>query len=104
MRIGEFVRLRGLGAVVAAETGFKLSSDPDTVRAADLAFIHRDRVPDPPPDEYLAVSPDLVVEVVSPHDRAGEVLNKVGDWLIAGTIPCAGGSHLTQRATDTMTR
>jgi len=84
-RITEFVRLHGLGVVVAAETGFKLFSNPDTVRAADAAFIRRDRAPDPPPDGYLALAPDLVVEVLSPRDRAGEVLNKVGDWLNAGS-------------------
>ena len=28
--------------------------------------------------------PDLAVEVVSPHDRPGELLAKVRDWLAAG--------------------
>ena len=84
-RIAEFARLNGLGVVVAAETGFKLFSNPDTVRAADAAFISRDRAPDPPPSGYPALAPDLVVEVLSPNDRAGEVLSKVGDWLSAGS-------------------
>ena len=84
-RIAEFVRPRGLGVVVAAGTGFKLFAGPDTVRAADAAFIRRDRAPDPPPDGYLELAPDLVAEVLSPNDRAGEVLNKVGDWLSAGS-------------------
>lgn len=74
-----------LGVVVAAETGFKLFSEPDTVRAADAAFISRDRSPDPPPTGYLALAPDLAVEVVSPNDRAGEVQGKVSDWLTAGS-------------------
>ena len=73
-----------LGIVVASETGFRLSSDPDTVRAADAAFIRRDRVPDPLPYGYAALAPDLVAEVLSPGDRPGEVMNKVGDWLNAG--------------------
>jgi Uma2 family endonuclease len=34
-----YVRAQKLGKVYAAETGFKLSSDPDTVRAPDVAFI-----------------------------------------------------------------
>ncbi len=82
--LGTFVHARGLGSVVAAETGFKLSTDPDTVRAPDVAFIHRDRVPSPPPAGYAALAPDLAVEVLSPDDRAGEVLAKVADWLSAG--------------------
>jgi Uma2 family endonuclease len=30
------------------------------------------------------LGPDLVVEVLSPNDRPGETLTKVGDWLEAG--------------------
>jgi Uma2 family endonuclease len=84
-RIAEHVRANALGEVFAAETGFRLFSDPDTVRAGDVAFIQRARLPDPPPAGYAAVAPDLVVEVLSPNDRPGEVLQKVGDWLSAGT-------------------
>ena len=73
-----------LGRVFAAETGFRLASDPDTVRAADVAFIQQDRLPDPPPRGFAALAPDLVVEVLSPDDRPGETLAKVGDWLNAG--------------------
>jgi len=72
-----------LGCVLAAETGFKLSTDPDTVRAPDVAFIRRDRLPEPPPTGYAELAPDLVVEVLSPDDRPGEVLAKVADWLNA---------------------
>jgi Uma2 family endonuclease len=33
-----------LGEVYAAETGFKLKSSPDTVRAADIAFVRQNRL------------------------------------------------------------
>ena len=36
-------------------------------------------------DTYLELAPDLVVEVLSPGDRPGEVLAKVADWLSAGS-------------------
>src|SRR6185436_868010 len=81
--IGGFVRERGLGHVLAAETGFKLESDPDTVRAPDVAFVQRDRIP-ASQRGFAALAPDLAVEVLSPDDRPGEVLEKVGDWLKAG--------------------
>jgi Uma2 family endonuclease len=48
--LGFYAHERGLGRVLAAETGFKLQSDPDTVRAADIAFISRERVPPSDPD------------------------------------------------------
>ncbi|MBI2404151.1 MAG: Uma2 family endonuclease [Gemmatimonadetes bacterium] len=83
--IADHVDARGLGLVLAADTGFKLATDPDTVRAPDIAFIRRDRLPDPEPLGYLDLAPDLAVEVLSPGDRPGEVLAKVADWLDAGT-------------------
>lgn len=77
--LGEHVATHRLGFVVAAETGFQLERDPDTVRAPDVAFVRGDRIPDPGPLGYAALAPDLVVEVVSPGDRPGETLAKVGD-------------------------
>jgi Uma2 family endonuclease len=85
LAMADFVRSRDLGVVLALETGFKLASDPDTVRAPDVAFISRERVPEPPPTGYATLAPDLIVEVRSPNDRAGYVLGKVGDWLVAGS-------------------
>ena len=79
-----FVDAHDLGRVLAAETGFKLASNPDTVRAPDIAFVSRRRVPSPSPKGYPALAPDLVVEVLSPDDRPGEVLGKVAEWLSAG--------------------
>ena len=81
----QFVQSPGLGAVFAAETGFVLSIDPDTVRAPDAAFVAADRLPpgDLPPG-YLRLAPDLVVEVVSPPDTASELQSKVCTWLDAG--------------------
>jgi Uma2 family endonuclease len=79
-----FVKQNQLGVVTAAETGFKISQDPDTVRAPDVGFIRTDRVPQIRTRGYFVGPPDLAVEVVSPDDRAGEVLAKVQDWLTAG--------------------
>lgn len=79
-----WVSPRGLGDVVAAETGFTLRRNPDTVRAPDAAFISAQRVPPANVAGFAELAPDLVVEVVSPSDRAGYVRQKVADWLAAG--------------------
>jgi len=84
-RLADHVDARGLGKVYAAETGFTLARDPDTVRAPDVAFIRGNRLPDPEPTGFPDLAPDLVAEVLSPGDRPGEVLAKVADWLSAGT-------------------
>ena len=74
----------GAGRVYGAETGFKIGTDPDTVRAPDAAFVTRARVIEPEPAKFFPGAPDLAVEVLSPDDRPGEVLEKVGAWLSAG--------------------
>ena len=82
--VGSHVRTHALGAVFGQDTGFKIASDPDTVRAPDLAFVERARVAQIPRRGYAALAPDLAAEIVSPDDRPGEVLSKVGEWLEAG--------------------
>jgi Uma2 family endonuclease len=75
-----------LGEVYAAETGFKLKSNPDTVRAPDLSFITQKRVDEVGETKgYWRGAPDLAVEVLSPGDVVSEVEQKVGEWLDAGS-------------------
>ena len=74
----------GLGEVLAAETGFTLRRAPDTVRAPDVAFVAAERVPHVGTRGFAELAPDLVVEVVSPSDRASEVSAKAAMWLDAG--------------------
>ena len=79
------VKAHKLGVVCAAETGFKLAEDPDTVRAPDIAFIRQKRlevvgrIPG-----YWIGAPDLAVEVLSPTDTVRRVEEKVAEWLEAG--------------------
>jgi len=84
IRLGNYVERMEAGKLFAAETGFTLFRGPDTVRAPDIAFVRRERLPDPIPIGFPELAPDLVVEVLSPNDRPGETLAKVGDWLEAG--------------------
>lgn len=84
--LAQHVRTHRLGVVLAAETGFVIGRNPDTVRAPDIAFVRADRVPPGRlPTKYWDGAPDLAVEVVSPSDRVVEVDEKVRDWLDAGT-------------------
>jgi Uma2 family endonuclease len=84
--LGTHVRNRQLGVVYAAETGFLLARDPDTVRAPDVAFVGRERAVGIDDDHgFVAVIPDLVGEVVSPRDSFSDVEEKVLAWLAAGT-------------------
>lgn len=83
--IGNHVLERDLGRVFAAETGFLLWRNPDTVRAPDMAFVAGERLGTETPAGFLELAPDLAVEVVSPGDSPAAVQDKIRDWLEAGT-------------------
>jgi Uma2 family endonuclease len=83
--LGEHVYRNHLGVLFAQDTGFKIESSPDTVRAPDVAFVAQMRADRIPARGYAQLAPDLAVEIVSPDDRPGELLAKVGQWLDAGT-------------------
>jgi Uma2 family endonuclease len=81
-----FVRQRNLGKSYAAETGFTLARDPDTVRAPDAAFVAADRVAQQRRRAgFFDGPPDLAVEIVSPDDTDEDMEAKVLDYLRAGT-------------------
>ncbi|MGH9972053.1 MAG: Uma2 family endonuclease [Pyrinomonadaceae bacterium] len=82
----QHVMSNNLGEVYAAETGFLIHQNPDTVRAPDSAFIRRERLEGLGPIEgYWVGAPDLCVEVVSPSDSVGYVEEKVTEWIAAGS-------------------
>jgi Uma2 family endonuclease len=67
---------------LTGEPGFHLERDPDTVRAPDLAFISRARIPaEGVPKSFWNGAPHLVVEVMSPGDRRSEVAEKIAEYL-----------------------
>ncbi len=85
--LGVHARQTGSGVTFAAETGFVLARDPDTVRAPDAAFIVRERVEAiGRTPKYWPEAPALAVEVVSPEDSFHEVQDKALEWLAAGAI------------------
>ncbi len=83
--LGTHVREHRLGVVLTADTGFVLRRGPDTVRAPDVCFVSRDRIPDPEPVSFAELAPDLAVEVVSPSNTHAEIAGRVRDLLAAGT-------------------
>jgi Uma2 family endonuclease len=113
VRLGAHVERQGLGATFAAETGFRIDRDPDTVLAPDVAFVLADRLGTVVPDHGFGDGPpDLVAEVVSPRDTYGGLDEKVDAWLTAGVRmvlvvhprrraidvhrPATGAAHLTE--------
>ena len=80
-----FAEPKGLGTVVASDSGVWLEHDPDTVREPDIAFTSAEKIPvDARVTGYAEVAPDLVVEVASPSDSRREVHDEAHMWLSHG--------------------
>lgn len=83
--IGSFAAEHSLGETFGAETGFIMREDRHDIRAADVAFISRERMSAVRCGSWLPFPPDLAVEVVSEYDRAREIREKVEDYMENGT-------------------
>ncbi|NJK43664.1 MAG: Uma2 family endonuclease [Pleurocapsa sp. SU_196_0] len=81
------VKTHKLGRVFAAETGFILRRNPDTVRGADIAFISAARLETlgELPKGFCPIVPDLAAETISPNDLYTDTHEKALEWLEAGT-------------------
>jgi Uma2 family endonuclease len=78
-------RQSAFGYALGNDAGVQTERDPDTVRGPDVCFFSHDRWPRSEVGRKLPpVSPNLVVEVYSPGNRRGRILEKLGEYLAAG--------------------
>jgi len=88
IRLGRFLDVfaeeHQLG-IVTVETGHHPPGDRSTLLAPDVAFTRRERVPQPIPEKYMPLMPDLAVEIVSPSDSIRQVRKKAALYLRHGT-------------------
>lgn len=82
--LGVFVESHQLGEIYVGEVGIYIRRRPDTIRAADLAFVSKGRLTELSDEGYLNVAPELVVEIMSPDDRWSEVKKKLRDYFSIG--------------------
>ena len=86
--LAEHVKRHGGGEVVVGDVGFilQLPNDPERVRAPDVAFVARERLPEGGlPQGFIVGPPDLAIEVLSHTDNPMDVQQKIRDYLEAGT-------------------
>src|SRR5688500_6851267 len=84
--IEDFVIRHNLG-LTSGEGGYRLSKNPDTVRAPDGAWISWSslKAHSFPEDDYPDAAPNLAIEIVSANDRDVDIAQQVRDFLDAGT-------------------
>ena len=84
--LNAFVESRQLGLCFPDNTGFLLPGLGDTVRSPDAAFVGTETLPiEGIGAGWVAVAPDLVVEILSPNETASELDEKLRDYRAAGT-------------------
>lgn len=86
-QLGNHCRMHQPAWIFGTGVSFRcFQDDPDRFRRASIGLIALDRMT---PAEYensgyIAICPDLVVEVVSPNDLYSDVTIKRNEWLAAG--------------------
>ena len=115
-RLGNFNAARRLGWGIGAASGVYTSRQPDTVRAMDVAFVSRRRLP-VLERGFLRAVPELIVDVVSPTDRWSDLQAKLDEYFAIGVdvvwvveperrsvIVYRAGTELTQLGEDDILR
>jgi len=78
-----FAQHRKLGWVMSGEVGIYTRRHPDRVRGADIVFVSRERLPKPP-EGFLEIAPELIVEIISPSDRWSDMRRKLDEYFAIG--------------------
>jgi len=81
---GQSAQGQDLGIVTGPDGYLRLF--PNQVRAPDVTFVRRDRLPDGrvPRDPIPALVPSLAIEVLSPGNTRGEMERKLQEYFAAG--------------------
>ena len=81
--LGSFILQHRLGRVLTGEVGFRLQTGPETLRAADVAFVSNERLARiPDRTGFSEVPPDLAIEIHDPSEP--DLQRKVQQYLAAG--------------------
>lgn len=81
--LNSFVLRKKPGWVLTGEPGILIRRNPDTIRAADVVFVSKERIRRLPRG-FLEVAPELVVEIMSPSDPWQDIRSKLDDYFSIG--------------------
>lgn len=79
-----YVVRRGVGGVTSNDTGLLVEQAPDTVRGPDIMLFGESRPLEQLNRKFSTRIPQLVVEVVSPHDKLNQINRRLSQYLRRG--------------------
>jgi Uma2 family endonuclease len=82
-KIGVFVDAGPGGTVACNDTGFITERQPDSVRGPDISYWTKERLKDSPVG-YIEISPDMLVEVLSPSNTSKQIRAKIKEYFAKG--------------------
>ena len=71
------------GNIVVNDSGFITERSPDSVRGPDVSYWTKERVKEIPVG-YAKISPDMLVEVLSPSNTSKQILTKLREYFAKG--------------------
>jgi len=108
-RLASFLEERDIGHALA-RSAVITQRDPDTVCGPDATYYSCDKLPKGPlSSDYGPEIPELVFEVLSSSDRWPDLLEKVAEYLNAGSLaaavldPKARAAHVYRSETPPVT-
>jgi Uma2 family endonuclease len=82
-KLGAYIDSGPGGVLVCNDTGFITERAPDSVRGPDISYWTEDRLKEIPVG-YIEVSPDMLVEVLSPSNTRKQILAKLREYFAKG--------------------
>jgi len=73
----------GPGGTLTCESGFVTERKPDSVRGPDISYWAKGRLKEIPVG-YFEISPDLIVEILSPSNTTKQTLEKLREYFTKG--------------------
>jgi Uma2 family endonuclease len=82
-KLGIFIDSRPGGTLVCNDTGFITERDPDSVRGPDISYWTKERLKEVPVG-YIEMSPDMLVEVLSPSNTSKQIRKELQEYFAKG--------------------
>src|SRR5260370_8001822 len=79
-RLSNFVYDGPGGILLCNDAGFITERDPDSVRGPDISYWTKDRLKEVPVG-YIEISPDMLVEVLSPSNTSKKIRVKLKEYF-----------------------